>query len=149
MENLEYVGFRPRVGASLIDTLLLMAIIFPLSYIFYGPEYWLSTALIYGPTDLLINWILPAVAVIAFCNAKQATPGNMAISAKIVDEQPGRAPNIIRYFRYYISCIPLFVGLIWLAFDKKHQCWHDKIASTTVIRPQDHGPEPVSLPDHR
>jgi hypothetical protein len=35
-DELEYVGFWPRVGASLIDTLLLGVIIWPILTAFYG-----------------------------------------------------------------------------------------------------------------
>jgi uncharacterized RDD family membrane protein YckC len=30
--------------------------------------------------------------------------------------------------------LPLFIGLIWVAFDKKKQSWHDKLAGTVVVR---------------
>ncbi len=39
------------------------------------------------------------------------------------------------YAGYIISAIPLLLGFIWAAFDARKQGWHDKIASTVVIRP--------------
>jgi uncharacterized RDD family membrane protein YckC len=33
-----------------------------------------------------------------------------------------------------VSVIPLFLGLIWAGFDPRKQGWHDKIASTYVVR---------------
>jgi uncharacterized RDD family membrane protein YckC len=35
---------------------------------------------------------------------------------------------------YVISIIPLFLGLIWVAFDAQKQGWHDKIAGTYVVK---------------
>jgi uncharacterized RDD family membrane protein YckC len=43
----------------------------------------------------------------------------------------GRA--ILRYFGYIISAVPLSLGFLWIAFDKKRQGWHDKIAASFTI----------------
>ena len=40
--GLEYVGFWARVGAALIDSVLLLAIVTPLLYWFYGPSYFVE-----------------------------------------------------------------------------------------------------------
>lgn len=148
-DELEYVGFWPRVGAALIDTILLMIITGSLLMAFYGESYWESNQIIQGPMDFLLSWVLPAVVVIWFWVAKQATPGKMAISAKIVDAQTGHAPSvgqfIGRYFSYIISTIPLFAGLIWVAFDDRKQGWHDKLAGTVVVRQKNRRAKPVSF----
>lgn len=80
--QLEYVGFWPRVGASIIDTILMLVIVAPLLTWIYGAEYWVTERYIVGPADVLLNWLLPAIAVILFWIYRQATPGKMAISAK-------------------------------------------------------------------
>ncbi|MGH8524709.1 MAG: RDD family protein, partial [Gammaproteobacteria bacterium] len=64
--ELEYVGFWPRVGAAIIDTLLLGMITWPLLTAIYGKSYWSSDSFIKGPADFLVSWVFPAVAVIAF-----------------------------------------------------------------------------------
>jgi uncharacterized RDD family membrane protein YckC len=135
----EYVGFWARVGAAIIDTILAMVIVAPLLTYFYGAEYWIRTAsLIAGPADLLLNWILPAIAVILFWIYRQATPGKMAIGAKIVDEKtlgkPSTGQLVIRYLGYYVSIIPLMLGILWVGFDARKQGWHDKLAGTLVVR---------------
>ncbi|WP_406665094.1 RDD family protein [Gallaecimonas sp. GXIMD1310] len=148
-EELEYVGFWPRAGASLIDTVLLGVIIWPLLTAFYGESYWESEKIVQGPMDFLLSWVFPVVAVILFWVAKQATPGKMAISAKIVDAKTGNAPStgqlIGRYFAYYLSLIPLGLGYVWVAFDDRKQGWHDKLAGTVVVRKKDRNPKPVSF----
>ena len=148
-EELEYVGFWARVGASIIDTLLVMVICAPLVTWIYGPDYWLAAAFIRGPADILINWILPAIAIVLFWIYRQATPGKMVISARIVDAKTGGKPTtgqlIGRYLGYYVSTIPLFLGFIWVAFDPRKQGWHDKLAGTVVVRPRVRGPQPVKF----
>ena len=136
--DLEYVGFWLRVGAALIDTLLIVVITWPLLTAIYGTAYWSSEAMIQGPADFLLSWALPTAAIIVFWMAKQATPGKIAISARIVDAETGNAPStaqlIGRYFGYFVSMLPLFVGIIWVAFDRRKQGWHDKLAGTVVVR---------------
>lgn len=137
-DELEYVGFWPRVGASIIDTLLLWVIIWPILTAFYGESYWSSEQFVQGPMDFLLSFVFPAVAVIVFWVLKQATPGKMAVSAKIVDAKTGGAPTtgqcIGRYFSYFLAGLPLGLGIIWVAFDARKQGWHDKLAGTVVVR---------------
>lgn len=138
VEELEYVGFWARVGASLIDAILLWIIILPLLLAIYGEAYWSSTDLVLGPMDFWLSWVFPAVVTVIFWVMKQATPGKMAISAQIVDAHTGKAPSlgqyIGRYAAYFLAVLPLFIGIIWVGFDARKQGWHDKLAGTVVVR---------------
>lgn len=133
-----YVGFWARVGASLIDTIMIMIITVPLLLAVYGGQYFASTEMLLGPWDFLISYVLPAVLVIAFWCYRSATPGKMAIGAKIIDARTGDTPSttqyVIRYFGYFVSTIVFMLGLIWVAFDKRKQGWHDKMAGTVVVK---------------
>ena len=149
--EVEYAGFWARTGAALIDTLLSLLITLPLVVGIYGWSYFdpEQTGFIAGPADFLITWVLPAIVVITFWIMRQATPGKMAISARIVDAttgQPASTGQLVgRYFAYFVSIIPLCLGLFWVAFDRKKQGWHDKLAETVVVRNVRRGPEPVSF----
>ena len=147
MSEQEYAGFWIRVGASLIDTILLMVIIFPAVTAIYGKDYWSNGSLVQGFWDVLFSYILPAVAVTVFWIYKSATPGKMALRLTIVDAKTGGKPStgqfIGRYLAYYLSAIPLCLGFIWVAFDKRKQGWHDKLAGTVVLR--NLRPEPVTF----
>ena len=139
-EQYEYAGFWIRVGATLIDTALLMLITVPLLTYTYGWNSFFDSArgLVAGVADFLISYIVPAVALVVFWMFRQATPGKMIVSAKIVDAKTGgpltMAQSIGRYLGYFVSTIPFGLGLIWVAFDPKKQGWHDKLAGTAVIR---------------
>ena len=141
-ENLEYVGFWARVVATIVDSLLLIIVTFPFLLIFYGLDYLDSEGLVVGPVDFLLSYVFPIVATLVFWFWKQATPGKMALSAKIVDARTGNEPSagqyIGRYFAYILSALPLCLGFLWIAFDPKKQGWHDKLAGTVVIRPKNH-----------
>lgn len=136
--ELEYVGFWARLGATLIDTILMIIILYPLLTMLYGWAYWDSEKIVQGPLDLLLSWVLPALVTILFWRNKAGTPGKMAIGARIVDADTGTTPAtrqlIVRYVGYYLSAIPLCLGFFWIAFDAKKQGWHDKLANTVVVR---------------
>ena len=137
----EYVGFWARVAATLLDTVWLLLLLAPLLALVYGAGYFTLEHLLSGTTDLgetLIGCGLPALLVIAFWRARRATPGKMAIGAQIVDAQTLGAPTLgqllIRYLGYFVAAIPLGLGLVWVAFDRRKQGWHDKLAGTIVVR---------------
>lgn len=146
----EYAGFWVRVGASIIDTLLIMIITIPILVSIYGWKHFGSGLLITGPADFLISWVFPAVAVIWFWTQRQATPGKAALSLRVLDADSGGnlsiGQSIGRYLAYFVSGIPLGLGLIWVGIDKRKQGWHDKLAHTVVVRAKNHGPEPVRFP---
>lgn len=148
--ELEYVGFWARVGASVIDTILMLVVTVPLIQWFYGAEYWSDTAFYKGPADLLISYVFPIGAVLLFWIARQATPGKMAISARIVDARTGGKPRagqlLLRYLGYYLSILGCFLGFAWVGWDRRKQGWHDKIAGTVVVRTKKRRVEPVSFP---
>lgn len=137
MQEQEYVGFWARTGASIIDSILLVMVIWPLLIGIYGWKYLDKTELILGPADFFISWLLPVVLVICFWIYKQATPGKMLVSAKIVDAKTGGVPStgqlVGRYFAYLVSYLSLGLGFLWVAFDKRKQGWHDKLAGTVVV----------------
>lgn len=137
-ELFQYVGFWSRTVAVIIDSLLMIVILWPVLYFIYGEEYYQSEQLIHGGADFILSYILPAVVVVLFWIYKSATPGKMAIHAKIIDARTGEPASkqqlIIRYFGYYLSSLALMLGFIWIAFDSRKQGWHDKIANTLVVR---------------
>jgi uncharacterized RDD family membrane protein YckC len=139
-QDVEYAGFWIRFWASLIDTILLMVVIVPLLVAVYGWVYFTeeSSSVYRGPADFLISVVFPLAVIVAFWFYKQATPGKMMLNMKIVDAKTGGpisvGQSIGRYFAYILSTIPFCLGFLWVAFDRRKQGWHDKLAGTVVIR---------------
>lgn len=138
MNGQEYAGFWIRTGAAIIDSILVSIVIFPILTVIYGKDYWLNESFIKGSWDVIFSYVLPAIAIVIFWTYKSATPGKMLIGLSIVDANTGDKPSprqcIVRYFGYYVSMIPLLLGIIWVGIDKRKQGWHDKLAGTVVIR---------------
>ena len=138
MNEQEYAGFWVRLGATLIDTVIIVIVItIPLSFI-YGEQYWLGSQYIRGFWDFILGWVVPIVATIWFWLRYLGTPGKMALKLKIVDAKTGKKMTtgqaIGRYFAYLVSIIPFCLGFIWIGIDSRKQGWHDKLAGTVVIK---------------
>jgi uncharacterized RDD family membrane protein YckC len=137
MPEVEYAGFWIRFLASVLDSVLLILVLVPLLMIFYGPGVLLS-AESPGLAYDVINYGLPIIAVIIFWQYRSATPGKLMMGIYIVDEKTlGHPPFgrlVLRYFGYYVSILPMLLGFIWVAFDKRKQGFHDKIARTLVVK---------------
>ena len=147
--DVRYVGFWARVLATIVDTVLLVAVTTPITYLAFGRNDLVldlsATAPSTNPADLVISVALPAMIVIVFWIRRQATPGKLLLSARIVDARTGAEPTprqcALRYVGYYLSGLVLGLGFLWVAFDRRKQGWHDKLADTVVIRVDDRAPE--------
>jgi uncharacterized RDD family membrane protein YckC len=139
------VGFWKRLLAAVIDIMILTVVLTPIMVGIYGlshfdPERLMSGQLEGGKWDWLIELGI-AVAAILFWRLRGATPGKMAISARIVDAKTGGRPStprlIVRYIAYIVSTLPLFLGFVWIGIDRRKQGFHDKIAGTLVVYDND------------
>jgi uncharacterized RDD family membrane protein YckC len=132
-----YVGFWARLWASYLDTMLIIAVAYPL---LLAVRAWDTFVVIDGQAGLFLFWVCPAVAIVGFWITCAATPGKMAIGAKIVDAVSGGHPTswqfIKRYIGYVLSGLLLCGGFIRAGFDPKKQGWHDQFAGTVVIYPK-------------
>jgi len=66
------------------------------------------------------------------------TLGMRLLGLKVVQEEnltpPGIVTAFIRWIGLWVSFAICFLGVIWVAFDSRHQGWQDKIAKTLVVR---------------
>lgn len=142
----EFVGFWLRFVAFIIDSIWTMIVVGLILAVVLGQPDLDMDAVARDPAGslvalsgrLLIELVLIAAAFLLFWIFRSATPGKMIFSAVIVDaktlEKPSTGQFVVRYLGYFISIFGLMLGFLWIAFDKRKQGWHDKLAGTVVIR---------------
>jgi uncharacterized RDD family membrane protein YckC len=127
-------SFGRRFIAYLIDVILIGVIGAILVAIF-------DTAVGYT-LDILIG-----IAYFAYLEGgpKGQTLGKMALGIRVIDFSTGGpigyGRGAVRYLARILSAIVIFLGYLWMLWDKEKQTWHDKIAKTVVVPVQSH---PVS-----
>ena len=139
-QKMEYVGFWIRFVANMIDGILWCIVMIPFVLFLSGFISLDGVGFLSSLADFAVSYSIPAIVTLLFWCNLQATPGKMAFSAKIVDAKTGEKPTklqfVVRYVGYIVSALPLGIGFLWVAFDKRKQGFHDKIAGTVVIRPK-------------
>jgi uncharacterized RDD family membrane protein YckC len=130
-----YAGFWIRAAAFIIDLLIAGAAAGIISRILFGNYIYENPGNDpgQGAVSLLVNWVYFAWQE---SSAKQATIGKMAVGIKVCTENGERlsfANATGRYIAKILSTIILFIGFLMVAFDKKAQGLHDRLAKTLVI----------------
>jgi len=86
----------------------------------------------------VLSFVIGVVYTLGFWMARNGqTPGKTAMKIRVVkvgDRPLDLFTCIIRYASYYVSILTFGLGFIWVAFDRKKQGWHDKIAGTLVVK---------------
>lgn len=119
-ESLSYprAGFWERLGAGFLDFVLLGII----GHFVGGAPLSLLVGLAYF--SALWTW-------------RGTTIGGIVLGLKVVrrDGEPVTfAVAIVRALAGAFSMIVLFLGVLWIAWDREKEGWHDKIAGTVVLR---------------
>ena len=122
-------GFWIRVGAYLIDAVILFIVDLIVGLIFRNNQ----------GLQSLIELIVSLGYFVYFWSASGGgqTVGMRALKIKVVKtdgSQLDYGGAVLRYVGLLVSFIVVFIGVIWVAFDPNKQGWHDKIASTYVVR---------------
>ena len=139
MPGWHYAGFWVRFLAVIIDAILL-GILSSVLVPFSGPQFTMTgNQIAVHAGSNAIGTLIGLAYFVGLWVWRGQTVGMMAFNMRVVNVADGQKIDLLRgllrYVGLIISIIPLFLGLIWAAFDARKQGWHDKIASTVVIRP--------------
>ena len=138
--------FGPRLLAYLIDILIVIgviivawiawAIVAALSGGGYGDVSGAQAA--FGFLALLITFGVSLAYFPWFWVRGGATPGMRMQGLQVVRDSDGGPISvgqaILRLIGYWVSGAVLYLGYIWVFFDKRRRGWHDLIAGTVVIK---------------
>jgi len=148
-EMLNYAGFWIRVGAAIIDGIIL-AVVQALLKLVVGLVFGLGTSLIideYGGNSdsvalgagMLGNLLDLAIGIFYatyFVGRHAATPGKMACGIKVVCADGSRVSYLRAFGRYWakmLSGLTCGVGFIMAGFDSEKRALHDYICTTRVV----------------
>jgi uncharacterized RDD family membrane protein YckC len=132
---LEYAGFWIRLGAAVLDLVIIAVILFAVFSILFACSHVISERRYF--IMALISGLITIAYIIGFWIWRGQTPGKMIAGIKIIrtDSSPLDWPHaVLRYFGYIVSCLTIFIGFIWIAFDERKQGLPDKIADTYVVK---------------
>jgi uncharacterized RDD family membrane protein YckC len=126
----EKIGFLTRALATIIDFVILGVVTTILNTVLAGgdPVRGNGVSTLVGLAYFLYFWS---------SYGHGQTLGNRALSIRVVKTDGSELTLVdafIRYIGLIISCIAIFIGVIWVAFDAEKQGWHDKIAKTYVVK---------------
>ena len=148
----DYAGFWQRFGAFFIDAIIggLLALI-PALIVGFGVYAIVGPAergeLAPGETDPaetagIISgyaaYFLGGALYTWLGNAYGGTFGKRIFGIRVVLEATGEdiglARSFIRLLVYWVGYSALYLGLLWMLWDKKKQTWHDKASGSIVVK---------------
>ena len=141
----EYAGFWMRLGAYLIDGIILTAINCSL-YFVPGFVYFTTTGELgslklvssaFAVVILVLCIIISIAYPVCFWRWRGQTPGKMAVGIKLIrtnDSPVGWGAAAVRFLGYIICWVTVGILFLWIAFDSRKRGVHDRIAGTCVIK---------------
>jgi uncharacterized RDD family membrane protein YckC len=144
-ERRDYAGWGRRVGAYLLDTLVLVIPLIAIVVIALAAgnpddendSSWAAIGIAYLATILL-----PFV-YFTFLHGRESgqSLGKRWVGIRVVDDSTGRSIGYGRAFGRYaitfvlgIFIIPLILDYLWPLWDKKKQALHDKVVGSIVVK---------------
>jgi uncharacterized RDD family membrane protein YckC len=117
--SLPRAGFWIRMGALLIDTILIAVVL----------------SVVDSDHDLIVVALATYGALM--WKLRGTTVGGIVCNLQVVrlDGRPITWDTaVVRALGCFLSLAVVFLGFIWIAFDPERQSWHDKIAGTVVVQ---------------
>ncbi len=144
-EEMVYAGFWIRVGAKIIDVIILYALGFVVAllgglFIASSPSSGgpFSTRFIAGNIFIaMMSWVIQIAYPVYFLGKYSATLGKMACGLKVVrpdGEKISYARACGRAFAEGLSSLTLGIGYIMVVLDEEKRSLHDRVCDTRVIR---------------
>ena len=117
-------GFWRRVGAVVIDGLLLGLV-------------QLLVLRLLGTAGYVFEFVLQAGYFTYFEGSSGQTPGKRVASIRVADietgEPIGYGRALGRYLFSLLSALIVYLGYLWMLWDREKQTWHDKVSRAVVV----------------
>jgi uncharacterized RDD family membrane protein YckC len=123
-------GFWRRFAAALIDGIIVLVVLGVLSAIAKGAGYGIG--------------LLLSIAYFVYFEGGETgqTPGKRALGIRVVDFSTGgpigHGRAFVRWIGRIISSAVVYLGYLWMLWDREKQTWHDKLANDVVVPVSDY-----------
>jgi uncharacterized RDD family membrane protein YckC len=140
-QGLRYAGFWVRLVAFILDAIVLGVLTAAVAPLIGGGSVVTieNGAYTINYTANAIGLLIDLVYFVGFWTLRGQSPGMIPFNMRIVLAADGGKIDVVRALLRYVGLIISFaillLGVIWVAFDRRKQGWHDKIAGTVVVRP--------------
>ena len=139
--GLRYASFWSRVGALVLDSIVLFVIGFGLQLLLGIAIATQTTRATQVPVAILllqqlIGFVIAILYETIFIGRFGATLGKMAAKIHVVTAEGGRVTYLrafARYFAKLVSAFTLLIGYLMAAFDTQGRALHDRICNTRVV----------------
>jgi uncharacterized RDD family membrane protein YckC len=123
-------SFGRRLVAALIDGIIIGIV--------YG-----VLAAIFGSSGNFLGLLVSLVYFTAFEGSTAGqTLGKRALGIRVIDFDRGGPIGygraFIRWIGRIVSSVAVFIGYLWMLWDKERQTWHDKFANAVVVPVSDY-----------
>ena len=119
-------GFWQRFAAAFIDGLII------------GVPYFI-VALVIDPVVGYAIYLLGGIAYFVYFEGGPTgqTIGKKAMGIRVIDLATGgpigNGRAFVRYIGRIVSAVVIYIGYLWMLWDKEKQTWHDKMATAVVV----------------
>jgi uncharacterized RDD family membrane protein YckC len=119
-------GFWRRFGAVFIDGILLSIVTAILIEILHGAG----------------GYAIGVIVAVSYYTYFEGGPtgqtlGKRALGIRVIDFDSGASIGYsraaIRYVTSILSALIIYIGYLWMLWDREKQCWHDKTANSLVV----------------
>ena len=119
-------GFWRRFGAVFIDGILLSIVTGILIEILHGAG----------------GYAIGVIVAVSYYTYFEGGPtgqtlGKRALGIRVIDFDSGASIGYsraaIRYVTSILSALIIYIGYLWMLWDREKQCWHDKTANSLVV----------------
>lgn len=126
-----------RVGAALIDSLVMWAIYFVVVLLARAGKFHTSDPTSGADAALVLLNLAVSLPYWWLTHGTGRSAGKLLLGLRIVDKS-GLTPNfqtaLVRSGMSFVSCVPCAWGYWWASLDNSGQTIHDKVAGTYVVR---------------
>jgi uncharacterized RDD family membrane protein YckC len=121
-------GFWRRFGAAVIDGIIVGVVILALDALLKGVGYAIGLLISIGYFTYFEG------------GPRGAGFGKRALGIRVIDFDTGGPIGygraFVRWIGRIVSGIVIYIGYLWMLWDREKQCWHDKFANDVVV-PED------------